>query len=485
MRLFLLLLFLPLTLLAQPTGSLLNIQYWPPDRSAGDMPYYNPTTETFDYTPSQAFGRSVLNATNAAGVISLLGTDSIYAKLTGGNTFYDSQTFTGPLALPSSTWISSAAQERLYFALGENYYRSDMHTWRNAGDADLARLYSNGVWDIVNTMRYGATLGNKIELYSGSGTARWGFGIDSWVLAMFMDGGNPGIGRFSWRLTPSSGDAYTGSEVMNLYTTGLLDLPSGTIHVGSLGIYSYNGSSRYVRFTSNGSANDLLSAGASLLINYSNEVSPSSASQDVELFGGTATGAPKLTVNGVVSLGGGAFDGVGATYHSLIVNPGPSQGTNPLVDIRAPGGLTPIYVDGVGNIGIGTTSPVVPLEVNVQSIFGSGVTVVGLLEANLGVNASSDISTTAGIYSTTEMGVGFTRYAYYRDYGTEYIGSGGIYTATINVEDPIDFTTYTYTDEGDFETNTDGKGFIVTSPDGTIRKRIGIDNSGNITLTTP
>ena len=36
---------------------------------------------------------------------------------------------------------------------------------------------------------------------------------------------------------------------------------------------------------------------------------------------------------------------------------------------------------------------------------------------------------------------------------------------------------------GDMEVTGNGKGFICTSPDGLIRKRIGIDNSGNISIT--
>ena len=36
---------------------------------------------------------------------------------------------------------------------------------------------------------------------------------------------------------------------------------------------------------------------------------------------------------------------------------------------------------------------------------------------------------------------------------------------------------------GDFETTTDGSGYIANSPDGTQRKRIGIDNTGNVVAT--
>jgi hypothetical protein len=75
----------------------------------------------------------------------------------------------------------------------------------------------------------GANLADCIYLFQGvaayGNTARWGFGIDSWSFVMFMDSGNPGVGRFSWRNTPNStSPAYSGTEVMNLYTTGSMEL---------------------------------------------------------------------------------------------------------------------------------------------------------------------------------------------------------------------------------------------------------------------
>jgi hypothetical protein len=71
------------------------------------------------------------------------------------------------------------------------------------------------------------TAGDKIYLYSNGGQSRWGFGIAPWAFTMFMDAGNPGVGRFSWRNTPSgfpaSAEASSGVETMNLYTTGMLE----------------------------------------------------------------------------------------------------------------------------------------------------------------------------------------------------------------------------------------------------------------------
>lgn len=73
-------------------------------------------------------------------------------------------------------------------------------------------------------LNFANNTGDKQYLYNGSNASRWGFGIQSWAFCMFMDAGNPGTGRFSWRNTPnSSAAASTGDEVMNLYTTGTME----------------------------------------------------------------------------------------------------------------------------------------------------------------------------------------------------------------------------------------------------------------------
>jgi hypothetical protein len=67
-------------------------------------------------------------------------------------------------------------------------------------------------------------LGDKQYLYNGGSSSRWGFGIQNWTFVQFMDPGNPGTGRFSWRNASTGADASTGgAEVMNLYTTGTLE----------------------------------------------------------------------------------------------------------------------------------------------------------------------------------------------------------------------------------------------------------------------
>ncbi len=80
-------------------------------------------------------------------------------------------------------------------------------------------------------LAFGNSAGDKIKLYTGDdATNRYGFGIQNSTFAMFMDGGNPGIGKFSWRISPSSGATAgsAGAEVMNLYTSGQLDLRDAT-----------------------------------------------------------------------------------------------------------------------------------------------------------------------------------------------------------------------------------------------------------------
>jgi len=70
-----------------------------------------------------------------------------------------------------------------------------------------------------------ANAGDKIYLYSNAGSSRWGFGISSWTFNMFMDGGNPGTGKFTWNTSPSSGNCSgNGTSIANLYTIGTFEL---------------------------------------------------------------------------------------------------------------------------------------------------------------------------------------------------------------------------------------------------------------------
>jgi len=104
----------------------------------------------------------------------------------------------------------------------------------NSNDLGNSVLYQSGGNIGIGTasptapLTFADPLGNRLQLYTGNGTNRWGMGIQNWTFVQYMDGGNPGVGKFSWRISPASGDASAGTEVANLYTVGNLDLVSST-----------------------------------------------------------------------------------------------------------------------------------------------------------------------------------------------------------------------------------------------------------------
>jgi hypothetical protein len=130
---------------------------------------------------------------------------------------------------------------------------------------------------------------------------------------------------------------------------------TGNVNAGAAGVYSYNGAGRFVRFNTNGGANDLLSVGAAMVINYnggSNGVQP----ENVELFGYFATSTPTLSVNGNVSLGNGVFDTVQSPTRTLTVKSGTAQGTTSLINVtdNSNGQIVSVGPDGIfSNYGTG------------------------------------------------------------------------------------------------------------------------------------
>jgi hypothetical protein len=106
----------------------------------------------------------------------------------------------------------------------------------------------------------------------------------------------------------------------------------GAINSGPAGVYSYNDAFRYIRFNTNGGANDLLSAGAPMVINYNGGESGVKP-ENIELFGAYATSPSSLFVNGNVQLGGGAFDAIASPTRALLIRAGTSQGSATLMNI--------------------------------------------------------------------------------------------------------------------------------------------------------
>ncbi len=155
------------------------------------------------------------------------GTNGYLARWTGASTlstglFIDDGTVAGVNATSSATTFNVKG------SAGLNPFAVASSTGLN-----LFTILQNGNVGIGITspdapLTFATSLGDKINLYSGGGGQRWGFGIQEWTFAMYMDPGNPGVGKFSWRNSDSSGDASNGSDVMNLFTSGQLDLKDTT-----------------------------------------------------------------------------------------------------------------------------------------------------------------------------------------------------------------------------------------------------------------
>jgi hypothetical protein len=135
-----------------------------------------------------------------------------------------------------------------------------------------------------------------------------------------INGGNVGIGTTAPR---------TKLEVNGtINTTNAGGNTTGELNVGPNGLYSWNGSTRYIRFNTAGSVNDLKSYGADLVINYD-------SGKNVQI--GPGYNKPsKLSVVGNLAVGDATFVNTAAPTSGLSVQ---------------------------GNTGIGTASPTSKLEV--------------------------------------------------------------------------------------------------------------------------
>ncbi len=234
---------------------------------------------------------------------------------------------------------------------------------------------------------------------------------------------------------------------------------AGDINVGSAGIYSYYDSSRYIRFNTSGGANDLLSAGAVMVVNYSN--GSGGTPQNVEFFGANNTSTPTLFVNGNVSMGGSAVWGNAASVRTLSVFAGSSQSTNPIMNIQNNGGTASyLYVSGAGNVGVGTTSPGTAYGLKVVGAAG----VTGLLNVSGNIKTSGTVTFSnlkSGLLSVDGSGVVST--------STVGVAQGGTGTGTALTQGSVVFAgangVYSQNNSGLFWDNTNGRlGVGTTTP---------------------
>lgn len=167
------------------------------------------------------------------------------------------------------------------------------------GSFDAAGLKAN--------IDMGAGLGDKVHLYNGytssSPQSRWGFGIQNYTFVMYMDGSSPGTGKFSWVTSPnSSADASTGPAVMNLYTTGELDLLLNTSTARGLFIKeAASQSGDAIRVEPNGSTTPVFQVTAAGAVSAAGNITGANLS-------GTNTGDQTIALTGdVTGSGTGSF----------------------------------------------------------------------------------------------------------------------------------------------------------------------------------
>lgn len=227
-------------------------------------------------------------------------------------------------------------------------------------------------------------VGTLVGLYAYAWVAPTASPNSSAGAAINFNNGNIGVG------TTNPGSKLEVNGIISTTNAGTL---GGDINAGSGGVYSYNGPSRYIRFNTNGGANDLLSAGAAMVINYS-------GSQNVEFFGGAAATA---YVNGNLSLGGGAFDYTPASTRTLSVRAGASQSSTALLDVKDNGGTNHwLYVAGGGNVGIGNAGPTHKLDV-AGDLYITGNTNICTLVAYTGGSGTTYCPT--GYYTWSAVGL--------------------------------------------------------------------------------
>ena len=147
----------------------------------------------------------------------------------------------------------------------------------------------------------------------------------------------------------------------------------GAINSNNTGVYSWSTSSRYLRFNTNGGANDFMSAGSPLVINYSGGDGGVQSPENVEFFGYYYNVIPKLTVNGYLILGGGTYDTVSAPIKTITVNAGSAQGSTYLINCNDYSGNN---VFGINLSNINTNYGVAPhyyLQKSGNARFGIGL----------------------------------------------------------------------------------------------------------------
>jgi hypothetical protein len=160
----------------------------------------------------------------------------------------------------------------------------------------------------------------------------------------------------------------------------------GAINSNSAGVYSYNTATRYIRFNTNGSANDLMSAGAPMVINFSDNGNPTP--QNVEFFGlSNAATSSSVFINGNLLLGNqGTYATNSSPTRCLTIKAGPSQSTSNLLAITnasnsvllacnttattvsQPLRLNTLNDNTNGNVTSGSFTPTVAVSANLTSV---------------------------------------------------------------------------------------------------------------------
>ena len=132
---------------------------------------------------------------------------------------------------------------------------TDADTWQQNTDAQEGYVLAGG------------TNNNRVWKTDGSGVPSWQ--VDATAGTISGTAGQVAFFNSGTSITSDTGLSWDN-------TNKKLDVnsPSGSagdVNTGSAGFYSYNTASRYLRFNTNGSYNDLLSYGAPLTINHSGE----------------------------------------------------------------------------------------------------------------------------------------------------------------------------------------------------------------------
>jgi hypothetical protein len=197
----------------------------------------------------------------------------------------------------------------------------------NSGGINLNSLNITNGGTITSTSFVGDLTGTATTVTSGTQSA-----ITTLPNLASVQGQSIGTGVWSYVNNLNQNVATSASPSFANINAGSPAATTGNMNAGSAGVYSYNGSSRYIRFNSNGGANDLLSAGAAMVINY-NGGSSGVKPENVELFGYHAISPSTLFVNGNLSMGNGVFDTVESTSRTLTVKAGTAQGSGALLNI--------------------------------------------------------------------------------------------------------------------------------------------------------